>query len=123
MKITLNKEQMVKIGMAGLKVGKTIIIEGTKAVVAKGATKMIMEGFDNGIDGIKKMTLDDVLGKKIEEGSEEIKKEKKGFFKRKKKDKTEEIEVSIVKDEDGDIIAIVPKELADKKLKEISEEA
>lgn len=103
MKITLNKEQMVKIGMAGLKVGKAIIVEGTKAVVAKGTTKMIMEGFDNGIDGIKKMTLDDVIGKGTEEKSEKVKKEKKGLFKRDKK-KVKEVEVSIENNENTVVV-------------------
>ncbi len=103
MKITLSKEQMIKIGTAGLKVGKAIIIEGTKAVVAKGTTKMIMEGFDNGIDGVKKMTLDDVLGKSTEEKPEKVKKEKKGVFKR-KKEKVEAIEVSIENNDEAVVV-------------------
>lgn len=87
MKITVNKEQMVTIGKAGLKIGKTVIIEGTKTVLAKGAVTMISEGLDNGIDGIKKLSLDDLLGKKEQE---EKKEKRKRLFGRKKKVKVDE---------------------------------
>lgn len=85
MKITVNKEQMVTIGKAGIKIGKSVIIEGTKAVLAKGAVTMISEGLDNGIDGIKKLSLDDVLGKKEKEEKEK----RKRLFGRKKKVKVD----------------------------------
>lgn len=103
MKITLSKEQMVNIGKAGLKIGKTIIIEGTKAVIVKGTTKVVMEGLDNGLDGIKNMSLDTVLGKTDEDKPEKVKKDKKGFFKRKKKE-VEAIEVSIENNEDTVVV-------------------
>lgn len=104
MKINLNKEQMVSIGTAGLKVGKAIIIEGTKAVFVKGLTTVVMEGLDNGTDGIKKLTLDNVIGKKKSKNDSEGKVEKKGFFKRKKGKETEVLieveEVVIVVEDD-----------------------
>ena len=96
MKITLGKEQIAKIGEAGVKIGMAIIIEGTKSVVAKGTTKMIMEGFDNGIAGVKNMSLDDILGKKSDNETVKVKKEKKGFFRKKKDIITQEEHIEAV---------------------------
>ena len=79
----INKEQLTVVGKAGLKVGKAIIIEGTKAVAVKSVTAIIMEGFDNGADGIKKMSVEKLVsGGKVKEPKE---KKEGGLFKRKKK--------------------------------------
>ena len=115
MEFKVNKEQLKVLGKATLKVGKSIIIEGTKAVAVKSMTNVIMEGFDNGVDGVKKLSLDNVLGtkKKGEVDSEEPVKEKKSLFKRKKKGEIvpEEVEMTIIRDSEGEIVGMAPTEL------------
>jgi hypothetical protein len=59
-----NKEQLKGFGVIGLKVGKFILIEGTKALVLKTAVTAITKGFEDGFGSIKDVTLDDVVGKK-----------------------------------------------------------
>lgn len=61
MKIQISKETMVNAGNAGLKLGKHILIEGTKAVAIKAAAKAINVGFEEGFDSVKSLTLDEVL--------------------------------------------------------------
>ena len=75
----LSNEQLKSIGNVGLRIGKAIVVEGTKALVLKGAAAAITTGFEDGIDGIKRMTLDDILKDKKDES------EKKPLFGRKKK--------------------------------------
>lgn len=99
--LKLDKEQLVAIGKGAGKIGKAIIVEGTKAVALKGATAVITQSFDQGIGGVKELGLDDMLngGKK--------KKPKKSLFSfNKKKNGTEEtfeaeVELEVV---DADII-------------------
>lgn len=94
--VKMDKEQLVAIGKGAGKIGKAIIVEGTKAVALKGATAVITQSFDKGTGSIKELELDDLLngGKK--------KKPKKALFSfKKKKDETEgtletEIEVETV---------------------------
>lgn len=86
MKITVNKEQMAVVGKAGLKIGKAIIIEGTKAVVGKGVMNVAIVGLEKGKGGIKNMSLDDVIGKKQKVGFKEL-------FKKRKTIKVSESEV------------------------------
>ena len=91
-----NKETLTVVGKAGLKVGKAIIIEGTKAVAVKGVTAIIMDGFS-----VKDMTVDKfVSGGKVKEPKEP--KEKKAFFKRKKKE--DEIELVEIEEVISDIV-------------------
>lgn len=80
MKFNINEEQLKGLGKAGLRIGKSIVVEGTKAVLLKGTAAAINASFENGIDGVKNLTLDDVL-----KDTKESKKEKKGLFNRKKK--------------------------------------
>lgn len=98
--IKLNKEQFVAIGKGAGKIGKAIIVEGTKAVALNGAKAVITQSFNNNSGGIKELGLDDLLngGKK--------KKPKKAIFAfRKKKGETEgsleaevEIKTEVVED-------------------------
>lgn len=74
---TFNEEQLKGIAKAGLRLGKAVVIEGTKAVILKGAVVAINASFDSGLEGVKSLTLGDVL--KDED------KESKGLFRRKKK--------------------------------------
>ncbi len=74
MKINITKETLQKAGEVSLRVGKRIIIEGTKAVVLKGTIATMEAKFEG-----KPVTLDAVLGE-----DKKVKQKKKGFFKRKK---------------------------------------
>lgn len=97
--LKLDKEQFIAIGKGAGKIGKAIIVEGTKAVALKGATAVITQSFDKGPKSIKELGLDDMLngGKK--------KKPKKALFSfKKKKDETEgtfetEVEIETVETE------------------------
>ena len=66
--LKMDKEQLKEIGRGLGKIGKTIIVEGTKAVALKGAAAVITQSFDGGLGSIKNLELDDVLrgGKKKE---------------------------------------------------------
>lgn len=85
--LKLNKEQITEIGKGAGKIGKAIIVEGTKAVALKGAHAVITQSFDGGFRTVSDLDLDDILrgGKKKEP--------KKGLFSFKRKVK-----------EDGDIV-------------------
>ena len=109
--LKMDKEQLKSIGNAGLRIGKAIVIEGTKALVVKTAVKAINTGFEGGKDGIKGLTLDDVVGKKKDK---EDKPKKKWFSK--KKDEVEELIEEVtedVVDEDDVEVIHVEAELVD----------
>lgn len=118
MKFNINEEQLKGIGKVGLRIGKSIIVEGTKAVILKGAVATINAGFENGLDGIKSVSLDDVLKDKKDKAP----KEKKGFFNRKKRSKSEDIKVDIVEDSEGNIVGIFPEGKLDECVQEMSKE-
>lgn len=82
MNININKEVLQKAGEVSLRIGKRIVIEGTKAVILKGTVATLEAKFEG-----EKVTLDKVLG----DGKEA--KEKKSLFKRKKKLKVSEEEL------------------------------
>ncbi len=88
-KLKMDKEQMKAIGKGAGKIGKAIVVEGTKAVALKGAAAVITQSFDEGFSKVKDLSLDDVLkgGKKHNKPA----KEKKKLFSFKKKEKTEEL--------------------------------
>lgn len=87
--LKVNKEQFIEVGKVAGKLGKAIVIEGTKAVALKGAAAVITQGFDEGFGNVKNLSMDEMLagGKK----KHEAKKNKKSLFSFKKKDKTEEL--------------------------------
>lgn len=60
----INKEQLKVAGDVSLRLGKKIVFEGTKAVALQAATKAITTSFDSGFEGVKLMTIDDVIGDK-----------------------------------------------------------
>lgn len=63
MEFNINKEQLKGFGKIGLKLGKAVVIEGTKALVLKTAMVGINTAFSG--ESIKSITLDDVIsGKK-----------------------------------------------------------
>lgn len=91
MKLQINEAQLKAVGQVGLRIGKSIVVEGTKAVLLKGAAVAINTSFEKGIDGVKDLRLDDLLkDKKVESKPE---KKKLGFFGRKKKEEVEIIDV------------------------------
>lgn len=93
MKFNINEEQLKGIGKIGLRIGKAIVVEGTKAVVLKGTAVAINASFENGIEGVKNLSLGDVL--KDEKDSNE----KKGLFRRKKKEvQIETVETKVTKE-------------------------
>ena len=84
MKLQINEAQLKGIGQVGLRIGKSIVVEGTKAVLLKGAAVAINASFDKGIEGVKDLTLDDLL--KDKKKVESKPKKKLGLFGRKKKE-------------------------------------
>lgn len=101
--VNLNKEQWVAIGKGAGKIGKAIIVEGTKAVALKGAAAVITQSFDEGVGGIKDLSLDDVIkgGKK--------KKPKKSLFAFKKavaEEALEEVVEDLVETEDNEDVDV-----------------
>lgn len=114
----MNKETAKVIGKGALRFGKAVVVDGLKAQALKGAKAAITTGFESGMDGIKKLTLDDVIGK------EKVKTEKKSWNPFKKKDEIEVVleevtedvidaefeeveaieEIEVLKDEDVEII-------------------
>lgn len=101
--LKVNKDQMKEIGRGAGKIGKSIVVEGTKAVALKGAAAVITQSFDEGFGKVKDLSMDDMLagGKK----KNKAKQAKKSLFAFKKK--TEEpdevaVEVKTVEDTDGD---------------------
>jgi hypothetical protein len=102
--LKVSKEQLKEIGKGAGKIGKAIVIEGTKAVALKGAAAVITQSFDEGLGGVKELKLDDMLN-----GGKKKKKPKKALFAFKKnKDEaieavvetaeaaTEEVEVEVI---------------------------
>lgn len=59
MKLNINKEQLKGLGKIGWKIGKQIVLDGTKALAIKGA-KVAIETVFTG-QSIKTVKLDDVL--------------------------------------------------------------
>lgn len=58
----INKANAKVIGNAGLRVGKDIIREGTKAVAFKTVSGVVVGLATEGVKGVKDITLDDILG-------------------------------------------------------------
>lgn len=61
MKFNITKEQLEGYGKIGLKIGKSIIVEGTKTLALKGAAAVITTSFEEGFGNVKTLTLDEVL--------------------------------------------------------------
>lgn len=105
LEIKVNKDTMKVIGNGAVKIGKSIVVEGTKAVALKGAAAVITQGFDEGFGKVNELTLDDMLkgGKKNNKP-----KEKKKLFSFKKKDEgvtdKVELEVETVEVVDAEIV-------------------
>lgn len=81
-----DKETWRKVGKFGVRLGKAVVVDGLKAQAYKGAKVLITTGFEEGMEGIKKIGVDDVLGKE----EIKVKSPKKKWWS--KKDKEKEIE-------------------------------
>lgn len=94
MKINITKEQVEGFGKAGLKIGKAIVFEGTKALALKGAAAVINTSFNEGFESVKDLTLDDIIdGKK----GKKDKSKKRHLFKNKEviEVETDDTEVTV----------------------------
>lgn len=108
-----NKETWKKVGNVAYRFGKAVVVDGVKAQALKGAKVVITTGFEEGMEGIKKIGIDDVLGEeKVKE-----KKPKKSWFSRKKKND----EIEDVLDEVSEESAIDWKDYTEEKSDEVFE--
>jgi hypothetical protein len=85
--VNVTKEDLKGYGKVAGRVGKAIVVEGTKALVLKSAAKVITASFEDGLTGVKKLTVDDVIGKSKKDKEDKPKWKLFG----KKEDKVEEI--------------------------------
>ena len=100
MKIEMNKDVLVELGKGAGKIGKSIIVEGTKAVVLKSTAAVITQAFEGGFGSVNELDLDDML-----KGGKKNKTKGKLFsFKAKKDEGTVEAEVDVEVEEDEVII-------------------
>lgn len=85
----MNKEVLAAVGTGAGKIGKAILVEGTKAVALNTAQAVIKQSFDGGFGSVTDLELDELLkgGKKKEP--------KKAMFSFKKKG-TEENHEAVV---------------------------
>lgn len=67
-----NMDQVKGIGKIGLKIGKTIVIDGTKSVMVKGAVVAITVGFEEGFNNVKNIKLDEILKGKRDEIKDKV---------------------------------------------------
>lgn len=106
MNVKVNKETMVSLGNAGLKLGKHIFIEGSKAVALKAAARAINVGFEEGFDSVKKITLDDVVNSDMRGKLSKTKSKKKRFGK--KEEVVEELIEEIIENPETaeDVVAV-----------------
>lgn len=77
MKIKITKEQMKMVGEFAVKIGKQVIIQGTKAVIFQAVGVGAMKFVHEGTAGVKTLKVDDYLGEDAPTGVQKIKKLKK----------------------------------------------
>lgn len=102
--LKLDKEVAVEIGKGASKIGKAILVEGTKAVALKSANAVITQVFDREAGPVSDLKLDDYL-----KGGKKKNKPKAALFSFKKK-KGESVEAEVELDipgQDEDLDAIV----------------
>lgn len=92
MNLNINKDVLKGIGSVTLKLGKTIVIEGTKAVVLNAAATAIKTSFEEGFDGVKNLTFDDYIDGK---DKKKKKSKKNGLFAKVKNENGEEEEIDV----------------------------
>ena len=75
-----------KIGKKAGQYSKLIVVEGIKAVALKGTAKVVTTAFDEGFEGVKKLSIEeDIIG------IDNSEKPKKKLFSKKKKNEGEEL--------------------------------
>lgn len=88
------------VGDAGLRIGKDIVREGTKVVVTKSIATAVGAALAEGVDGIKKIKLDDILGDETRKARKLEKRKKKIERKNKKREAKEEMKgLNVFKEE------------------------
>src|SRR6185437_5015277 len=101
--MNISKEQWKNIGNKGYQLGKKIVIKGTQAIVLESTAKLLTTGFDEGLEGIKKLSFDDV----VLNGKKKTKmKSKKKLFRDEDDQKVEVEEIKEVKETDEETINI-----------------
>lgn len=85
----MNKEVLAAVGTGAGKIGKAILVEGTKAVALNTAQAVIKQSFDGGFGSVTDLELDELLkgGKKKEP--------KKAMFSFKKKGTEDNLEAEV----------------------------
>jgi hypothetical protein len=98
MKFNVNQEMLKGIGNMGLRIGKQIVIEGTKAVILNAAATTIKTSFDEGLDGVKNLNFDDLLEGK--DRKKKLKNKRKMSMKvRNDEGDEEQVDIKVVKEE------------------------
>lgn len=77
MKANFNKEALQTVGTYGVRIGKTVLIEGCKAVALNTAKTVIQTGFDEGFDNVKDLQWNDFLSDKEARAHKKAKKQEK----------------------------------------------
>lgn len=104
--LKLDKEQLVEVGRGAGKIGKAILVEGTKAVALKSANAVITQAFDREAGPISELKLDDYL-----KGGKKKNKPKAALFSfKKKKGESVEAEVELDIADDAEVIEEVKTE-------------
>lgn len=91
------------VGNYGARIGKTIVIEGVKAVAVNTAKTVVMTGFEDGLGSIKKLGWNDFLSDKEARIYKKAKKketisELKSELAKLRKEKSEEVVVEVVEE-------------------------
>jgi hypothetical protein len=98
--LNLNKEQLAEVGKGTVKIGKAILVEGTKAVALKSANAVITQAFDREAGPISELKLDDYL-----KGGKKKNKPKAALFSfKKKKGEVLEAEVELDIKDDSEVV-------------------
>lgn len=98
--LKFDKETAMKGLSIGKRIGKTIIVKGTQVLILEGAQTVLKTSFQGGVEDVKKLGLDDFIGKEKPKGS------KLSLFSKKKKDETEELLDEVVDTEKPQVIEV-----------------
>jgi len=97
MKAQITKEGLKVVGHYGVRLGKTVVIEGCKAVIFNTAKTVAVTGFEEGLDSVKELKWNDFLSDKEArvykkaKKAEQVKSLKDEIAKLKKGDKKEKV--------------------------------
>jgi glutamate dehydrogenase/leucine dehydrogenase len=109
----VNMELVKGIGKVGWKLSKAIVKEGSKMLLINAATTGITTIYDEGFEGLKDLTFDDMLESKTK------KLRKKLFEAQKKNKKAEKAQAKQKEGNDDDIIDIDPEDIIEYDLEDM----